>query len=156
MYSIIYSKDTKNNQGIYKNIEGITIDVKDIKMMKYIDVLHKGDKYLVTLYVKYLKLCHKKKKELSTITILNDNPNNEKIISSIIDCPWLINEYSLTLNSEEYKKRKEVFQKEIEFLKNSKKLNEQHQVMLMQYFIDEFDDNIYLDELKDYVKKIER
>lgn len=144
MYSIEYNKEI-NNSSQFSNIKSLTIDKDDILMMKYIDILYKGDKCLVSLYLKYLKFCRAKKKEIDEFTILNDSESNQKVIASIINCDWLINKNSLEINSEEYGKRKNVFQDEISFLKDSKRLCDIHRCQLMQYYIDTFDKNMIND-----------
>lgn len=150
MYKIEYNKDIANTVGTYRNVKGITIDTSDILMMKYVDTIHNGDKNLVTLYLKYLKHVNKHKDESSQYEILNNKPENERIIASIINTNWLINEDSLYFNQDVLEKRKEYFLKEIEFFKDSKKVNDQQYILLMKYFIETLDN--VLNEKK-YIKK---
>lgn len=137
MYNIEYNKITTKN-GTLNNISSITIDSDDILMMKYVDILHKGDRNLVILYLKYLKYCYLKRVKPDKFGIKN-NSKNENLINSIIACDWLINEQSIKLNIEALEKRKEYFQSEINYFKNSNKSYDKHKCLLMQHFIDSFD-----------------
>ncbi len=137
MYKINFSKDCLR-EGLLCYVEGITIDVSDILMMKYIDILHEGDRNLVSLYLKYVRNYRKKKEQPETITILDNNNENERIIISIISCDWLINEGSLDFNREEYDNRKIKFLEQIDLLKDSKRDVDIHQCMLKQYYIDTY------------------
>lgn len=151
MYKIEYNKEMVNSIGTYRNVKGITIDTSDILMMKYVDTIHNGDKNLVTLYLKYLKHVTKHKDKSSQYEILNNKPENERIIASIISTKWLINEDSLYFNKDVLEKRKEEFLNEIDFLKESKKVNDQQYILLMKYFIDTLDN--VLNNKKKYIKK---
>ena len=151
MYTIEYNKEINYNQGIFKNIKSVTIDKEDILMMKYLDIVNGDDKNLVSLYLKYLKFCKKNKTDYDNFTILNDNRANTDVISSIIFADWLINSGSLQFNIEEYQRRKVNYQSMIEFMKSSKRVHDQHQCMLMQYFIDTLDKT--QDKEKEMVKE---
>ena len=153
MYKIEYNKEEQNRNKTFGIIKSITIDSSDIMMMKYVDTLRNGNRNLVSLYLKYLKYLKHNHKEIDTkerFTIMNDKPENEKIIASILDAGWLINEDSLTLSKEYLDSRKKDYLKEIDFLKDSPKVNDQQQILLMQYFIDTFNNNVI--EEKEFVK----
>ena len=147
MYRIEFKKE-KSNNGLYLPIiKNLTIDLDDILMMKNIDILYNGNKYLVALYLKYLKHCCHKKRTIYELTIPNNNLENGYIINSIISTDWLINQDTINDNIDELEKRRELFQKTIEELRESPKIHDQHQILLMQYFIDTFDFLKQIDEL---------
>ncbi len=152
MYSIEYNKEINSNEGIFKNIKSLTIDKDDILMMKYLDIINGDDKNLVSLYLKYLKFCKKNKTDFENFTILNDNKANTDVISSVILCEWLINSGSLQFNGEEYQRRKKIYEDMIDYLKNSSRVHDQHQCILMQYFVD----TLNRTEKKEKVKELER
>ena len=153
MYNIEFRENNASRKSAYSNIVSLTINVEDINMMQYVDVICDIDKNLRILYLKYLKHCKKNKDNFDSYVILNDKEENEKIISSIIACDWLIYEGTFDFFKEKYQKRRDFYQKEIEVLKDSKKTHDIHQCLLMQYFIDTFD-KIQIKE-KEYVKTLD-
>lgn len=146
MYTIEYNKELNANKGVLKNIKSISIDEEDILMMKNIDILHGGNKSLFGLYLKYLIFSKKNKNNNERFTILNNGLNNAEVISNIILCDWLINEKSLSLNKEEYLRRKELCQDAINYLSGSNRSYDKKRCILMQYFIDTLDKNLEKDK----------
>ncbi len=146
MYNIEYNKEKNLKKGIFCNIKSISIDVLDIDMMKNIELLPNGDKNLVNLYHKYLK--SKNKDNITRFTILNNSPNNEKVIGSIILCDWLVNEGSIDLNKEEYLRRKGLFKKIIDEIKDTKDITNQYRCLIMQYYIDTINKVYEKDKIK--------
>ena len=144
MYNIEYNKEMKKS-GSLNNIKSIIIDTEDILMMKNIGLMHNGDRNLIILYLKYLKYTLLKRVKPTKFGIKNTF-NNEKIINSIIECNWLINEKALEHDLAGYEKRKEYFQNEINILKDSNRSYDKRQCLLMQYFIDS------LEKVKGYTK----
>lgn len=152
MYRIEYNK--KNDNNTLSSIKSLTIETDDIKMMRNVDVIYNSDKHLVALYLKYLKFCHDRKNNFHEFTILNNNIENEMVIKSIISSDWLINQDTLSDMEEELLQRKKEFEKKIDVLKDSTRLYDQHQVRLMQYFIDSISYLKDIDELDILDEKI--
>ena len=113
MYKITYNDENSTN------IESITIDVRDIDNMKYIDIIHNGDIYLLLLYVKCLKYYKRKINLNNHFTIENNFIENENIIKSVLNCEWLINEDDVISNLDKLEETNEKFQEEINFLGES-------------------------------------
>ena len=148
MYTIKYQNEKNEIKGPYQNIKSITLDKSDIMMMQYIDLLYGGDKNLIILYLKYLKYCLIHRENVSKFTIENNTSSNEKIISNILSTEWLINENSLSINNDEYQKRKEIYEKELIRLRGSQRTHDVNTSILMKYFIDTLNENLEKEKIK--------
>ena len=148
MYSIKYQNEEKEIKGAFRNIKSITLDKSDIMMMQYVDLLSGGDRNLIILYLKYLKYCLINLEKTNKFTIENNTSSNERIINSVLSTEWLINENSITLNIDEYKKRKEIYENEIIKLKESHRAYDVHKILLMQYYIDTLNKRLEEEKIK--------
>ena len=142
MYKVYYKSEDecKDTHDLVKMVNWIEIDVSDIDKMKYIDVIYDGDIYLLLLYTSCLKYYHSKPKMNEKFVIENKHPGCEKIINSILECSWLINEDDVIVDSDNLKEKKDFFETEIDILSKSNSLKNIHKCILMQHFIDSYNE----------------
>ncbi len=136
MYKVNY-KDA-NGEKTIENIESISIDVKDVQQMKYIDVIYEGDVNLLTLYVNCLKYYSGKVNVFDRFVVHSSYSEGLEIIKSILACQWLINEDDFEANPEMLAERAEYFKNEIAMLNNEETLKSMHRCQLMRHFIRSF------------------
>ena len=134
MYKIIY-RDKIDDKNTLENIDSLIIDVSDINNMKYVDIICKGDIYLLILYVKCLKYYHTKLKLNERFSINNNFEENKNIIQAVLNCKWLINEDDVINNLDILEEIKSEYEEEIMLLNGTKALKDIHRIYLMQYFI---------------------
>lgn len=134
MYKIIYC-DKIDDKNTLENIHSLIIDVSDINNMKYVDIICKGDIYLLILYVKCLKYYHTKLKLNERFSINNNFEENKNIIQAVLNCKWLINEDDVINNLDILEEIKSEYEEEIMLLNGTKALKDIHRIYLMQYFV---------------------
>ena len=115
------------------NIESITIDVSDIKCMKY-------DCYSNGILHKLYLICKNKHalEKYEQITITNDSIFAEELIYNILKTDWLINEELVDTYDDELKRRIIYFKAMIESSDDSKDIKVQFRNKLFAHFIKEY------------------
>ena len=136
MYKVNY-KDLSKEKTI-DNIDSIAIDVIDVSQMRYVDIIYKGDIYLLSLYVKCLKYYNGKVNVFDRFVIRNNFKEGQKIINSVMSCYWLINEDDFENNYDKLEEKYNYFKEEILELKADETLKNLHKCLLMRHFIKSF------------------
>ena len=139
----------KEKYDLCYNVESITIDVSDIKNMKY-DCFSNG--LLLKLYL----MCNKNSifEKCDQVTILNNCIFTEELIYNILKTDWLINEDLIKEDSDELGRRKNYFKALIEASEDRQDIKVQFRNKLYSYFIETYDKLKDKDFTKDNVIKI--
>lgn len=124
----------KDKYDLCYNVESVTIDVDDIKNMKY-DCFSNG--LLLELYL----MCKNNQVfgKYNQIIIENNSKFNEELIFNIFKTDWLINEDLINQYDSDLKNRRNYFLAMIEASEDNQDIKIQFRNKLYEYFIKTYD-----------------
>ena len=116
------------------NIKSITIDVEDIKNMKY-DCFSNG------ILLKFYLMCKSKHvfAKYDQVSIPNNSIFTEELIYNILKSDWIINEELVDSDDDELKRRETYFKALIEVSEDNRDIKIQFRNKLYEYFVRKYE-----------------
>ena len=133
MYKINY-KNNVATEDVLESIESIEIDVRDISLMRFVNINNVSEAKLIELFFIYYKECNGKF-DLTKKYLLPTNASTRDIIRCIISCNWLINRDDVIHKLDKLEETKDQFYDEIDRIKDSRIMDDMCRVHLMQAYL---------------------
>ena len=139
MYRLKYRKYQTPNGNLCRSIESVTIDKRDIEMMRYSEYFELKLAYLMFMLNRRIRGVEKEE-----YTISDTSSMKRRVINAILECRWLVNADSIKFN-DYLKDIREMFSQKLNnpdgpVGENDPPVNEHP--MLLNYFIKTYDNLI--------------